>query len=112
MKQSVAERYRYELKEKAADGFKVHALDGYNTGTLPYGYTADRIPHPVPSKAAQGRTKTRLIPDPVTGPVVAQIYQWRTEDRLGIPTIARRLNTDPILYPPPGRAGPGAGKSP
>jgi site-specific DNA recombinase len=105
MKQAVAEWYRYEVKEKSADGFKVHSLDGYNVGPVPYGYAPDRIPHPVPSKAAQGRTKTRLIPDPVTAPVVAQIFEWRVLDRLGMNTIARRLNTDPAAYPPPGKAG-------
>jgi site-specific DNA recombinase len=105
MKQAVAEWYRYEVKEKAADGFKVHSLDGYNIGPVPYGYAPDRIPHPVPSKAAQGRTKTRLVPDPVTAPVVAQIYQWRVADRLGANTIASRLNADPHRYPPPGRSG-------
>ena len=26
----------------------------------PYGYLAQRVPHPVPMKASQGRTKTRL----------------------------------------------------
>ena len=30
----------------------------------PYGYAADRIPHPNPVKAAQGRTKTRLVTRP------------------------------------------------
>lgn len=46
-------------------------------------------------------TKTRLILDPVTAPVVAQIFNWRVLDRVGINTIARRLNTDPDRYPPP-----------
>src|SRR6185437_9857690 len=99
------EWYRFELKEKASDGFKVHSRDGYNTGPVPYGYAPDRSPHPVPAKAAQGRTKTRLVPDPVTAPVVAQIFQWRVEGRLGMNTIARLLNADPIKYPPAGKAG-------
>jgi DNA invertase Pin-like site-specific DNA recombinase len=105
MKQSVAEWYRYELKEKAAAGFVQHSLAGYNNGRAPYGYLADRSPHPVPSKAAQGCTKTRLILDPVTAPVVEQIFSWRVSGRVGMDTIANRLNTDPVLYPPPGKSG-------
>ncbi|MFI5067230.1 MAG: recombinase family protein [Streptosporangiales bacterium] len=64
VKQGVAEWFRLQIKEKAWKGLREHSLDGWNTGTPPYGYTAERIPHPVPVKAAQGRTKSRLIPDP------------------------------------------------
>jgi site-specific DNA recombinase len=52
-------------------------------------------------KAAQGRTKTRLILDPVRGRVVALIYTWRVEEHLGIPAITARLNADHAQYPPP-----------
>jgi site-specific DNA recombinase len=68
----------------------------------PYGYAADRMPHPVAVKAAQGRTKGRLIPDPARGPVVTQIFRWRTSNKLSVPTITWRLNGDPAAYPPPG----------
>ena len=105
MKQSVAEWYRYEVKEKSAAGFREHTRDGYNVGTVPYRYAADKLPPPVPSKAAQGRTKTRLVPDPQTAPVVEQIYAWRITGGLGAPTIAARLNADPAAYPPPGKSG-------
>lgn len=44
-----------------------HSLDGWNIGPAPYGYLADRIPHPVKAKAAPGRTKSRLISDPQRG---------------------------------------------
>ena len=79
-------------------------MDGWNIGTPPYGYTADRIPHPVPFKAAQGRTKSRLALDPDRAPVIAQMYTWRTVDKLGCPAIAARLNADPASYPPPNPA--------
>src|SRR5205807_6774323 len=59
-----------------------------------------------PAKAAQGRTKTRLIPDPVRGAVVTLIFTWRVVQRLSVPTIAWRLNRDLAAYPPPGD-GPG-----
>ena len=101
VKQGVAEWYRFQIKEKAWKGLREHALDGWNIGPAPYGYHADRIPHPVPVKAAQGRTKTRLVLDPERAPVVAQIFTWRTVDRLGIPEITDRLNADHDTYPPP-----------
>jgi len=105
MKQGVAEWFRIQLKEKTWKGLVEHSLDGWNIGTPPYGYAADRIPHPVPVKASQGRTKTRLALDPVRAPVVAQIFTWRTVDKLGMPTIAARLNADPARYPAPGTRG-------
>ena len=105
MKQGVAEWFRLQLKEKTWKGLVEHSLDGWNIGTAPYGYLADRIPHPVPVKASQGRTKTRLTLDPARAPVVAQIFTWRTVDKLGMPTIAARLNADPARYPAPGSRG-------
>ena len=105
MKQGVAEWFRLQLKEKTWKGLVEHSLDGWNIGTAPYGYLADRIPHPVPVKASQGRTKTRLALDPARAPVVAQIFTWRVVDKLGMPTIAARLNADPARYPAPGSHG-------
>ena len=102
MKQGVAEWFRIQLKEKTWKGLVEHSLDGWNIGTAPYGYRADRIPHPVPVKASQGRTKTRLALDPARAPVVEQIFTWRIVDKLGMPTIAARLNADPARYPAPG----------
>jgi len=101
VKQGVAEWFRLQIKEKAWKGLREHSLDGWNIGTPPYGYLAERVPHPVPVKAAQGRTKSRLILDPDRAPVVARIFTWRATDRLGITTITARLNADPAAYPPP-----------
>jgi Resolvase, N terminal domain len=56
VKQGVAEWFRLQLKEKIWKGLIEHSLDGWNIGSPPYGYAAERIPHPVPFKAAQGRT--------------------------------------------------------
>jgi site-specific DNA recombinase len=64
VKQGVAEWFRLQLKDKVWKGLSEHSLDGWNIGTPPYGYLPDRVPHPVPVKASQGRTKTRLILDP------------------------------------------------
>ena len=105
VKQGVAEWFRRQIKEKSWKGLKEHSLAGWNIGSPPYGYATDRIPHPVPFKAAQGRTKTRLMLDPERAPVVAAIYAWRTEDKLGLDTIAARLNADPAACPPPTPGG-------
>jgi site-specific DNA recombinase len=90
-----------QIKKKAWEGLRQHTLSGWNIGPVPYGYTAERVTHPVPLKAAQGRTKTRLLLDPLRGPVVAAIYTWRVDGHLGIPTITQRLNADHVTYPPP-----------
>ena len=106
MKQGVAEWFRLQIKEKAWKGLKEHSLAGWNIGPVPYGYLADKVPHPVPAKRAEGRTKTRLIEDPQRGPAVTQIYAWRAAGKLGVPTITARLNADHAAYAPPdGTAG-------
>src|ERR1035441_967938 len=105
VKQGVAEWFRLQIKKKAREGLRQHTIDGWNIGTPPYGYAADRVRHPSPLKASQGRTKTRLIPDPQRAPVVAQIFTWRVQEKIGMNTIAARLNADPAAYPPPGDSG-------
>ena len=101
VKQGVAEWYRFQLREKVWAGLREHSLAGWNLGKVPTGYLAEKHPHPNPIKATEGRTKTRLIPDPVFAPVVTQIYQWRVVDHLGKPTIRRRLAEAPHRYPTP-----------
>jgi site-specific DNA recombinase len=106
VKQGVAEWYRIQLKEKVWKGLVEHSVDGWNIGTPPHGYRAERHPHPNPLKASQGRTKTRLAINPATAPAIRAIYTWRTQDKVGVPTICARLNADPGTYPPPpGAAG-------
>ena len=101
VKQGVAEWYRLQVRQKAWQGLREHALAGWNIGKPPYGYAAQRFPHPVPMKAAQGATKTRLVLDPVRAPVVAQIFTWRAIEKDGIGVITNRLNADHDAYPPP-----------
>ena len=50
-----------------------------------------------------------IIADPQRAPVVAQIFTWRTVDRLGVTTITNRLNADPGRYPSPKPGGWTAG---
>lgn len=79
----MAEWYRLQLKEKCWEGMREHSMSGYNTGPAPYGYQAERIPHPVQAKRSMGATKSRLALDPVRAPVVRQIYDWRLTEKLG-----------------------------
>jgi site-specific DNA recombinase len=107
VKQGVAEWYVLETLEKAWDGFCEHTRQGWNVGVPPYGYVAEKIPHPVPARRAEGKTKTRLVPDPARAPVVHQIYTWRVTEDLGYAAIAERLNADPDRYPVPRSLDPG-----
>ena len=105
VKQGVAEWYRLQLREKIWKGLIEHSADGWNIGTVPYGYAAEKVTHPSPIKAAHGLTKTRLVPDPLRGPVVTLIFTWRTVHKLAVPTISARLNADPAAYPSPDGTG-------
>ena len=89
------------MLEKAWGRFEQHTEQGFNIGVPPYGYRAERIPHPVPARRAEGKTKTRLTPDALRAPVVAKIYQWRVTLAMGYEVIAEQLNTDLALNPPP-----------
>jgi len=77
VRQGVADYYRLQMLGKCWNGLIQHALDRWNIGTPPYGYAAQRHPHPAGIKAAQHRTRTRLVPDLATGPVVTLIFDWR-----------------------------------
>ncbi|MGH3192417.1 MAG: recombinase family protein [Streptosporangiaceae bacterium] len=57
-----------------------------------------------PPQPDQGQPGTDQDPPrhrPVRGPVVLQIFTWRTAGKLAVPTITARLNADPAAYPPP-----------
>jgi DNA invertase Pin-like site-specific DNA recombinase len=106
VKQGVAEWYVTDMLERSWDGFKVHTGQGWNVGMPPYGYAADKVDHPVPARRAEGKTKTRLVPDPQRAPVIAYIFKIRTNERLGYDAIAARLNTDPARFPVPEPTSP------
>lgn len=98
--QAIAEWYVLQMLEQSRDGFCEHTEQGWNIGRPPYGYLADKCPHPVPARRAEGKRKTRLIPDPSKGPTVTTVFQMRALQRLGYDEIADRLNTDLISNPP------------
>jgi site-specific DNA recombinase len=101
IKQAISEWYVLNMLELSWGGTKAHTNQGFNIGKPPYGYLAVKTRHPVKNKAEQGKTKHRLVPDPVRGPVVTQIFILRTLDRIGYQAIADRLNREPDRYPPP-----------
>ncbi|MGW7007307.1 recombinase family protein [Streptomyces sp. NPDC054933] len=101
VKQAVSEWYVLQMLELAWDGFIEHTHQGWNIGKPPYGYLADKVPHPVPARREQGASKHRLVPDPVRGPVVTEIFRMRVLERLSCARIAQRLNLDLATYPPP-----------
>ncbi|RMI33572.1 recombinase family protein [Nocardia stercoris] len=99
--QSVAEYEVLNTLEQSWGGLCTHVREGWNIGKPPYGYKAKAYRHPNPTKAAKGQTKSRLEPDGACGETVTQIALWRYHEGLGYDTIADRLNTDPMKYPPP-----------
>jgi site-specific DNA recombinase len=101
VKQAVAEWYVLQMLELSWDAFCEHTEQGWNVGKPCYGYRAKKIPHPVAARRAEGRSKTRLVPDPVEGPTVTQIFLLRAAHRLGYDAIADKLNLEPATYPPP-----------
>jgi site-specific DNA recombinase len=109
VKQAISEWYVVNMLELSWDGAREHTRQGWNIGKPPYGYLAERHPHPVKAKREDGKVKTRLVPDPIRGPVVTQIFLWRALERLGAQDIADRLNLDLDRYPPP-QPIPGKGR--
>ncbi|KPI04493.1 Recombinase [Actinobacteria bacterium OK074] len=101
VKQAVSEWYVLQMLELSWDGFIQHIEQGWNIGKPPYGYVAERVPHPVPAKREQGLTKHRLRPDPACAHVVTEIFRMRVLFRFSYARIAAELNKDLLTYPPP-----------
>ncbi len=105
--QSVAEYEVLNTLEQSWAGLCTHVREGWNIGKPCHGYRAKVFKHPNPTKAAKGRTKSRLEPDDAKGETVTQIALWRYYEKLGAGAIADRLNTDLTRYPPPEPSIPG-----
>jgi hypothetical protein len=70
---------------------------GFNTGTVPYGYRAQRIR--VAPAGRRPRWRTRLVIEPVEAATVKMIFTWRGEDGLSVTAIRQRLVA--ARYPAP-----------
>lgn len=108
VKQAVSEWYVLQMLELSREGTIEHTRQGWNIGKPPYGYLAEAVPHPVAARRAEGRTKHRLAPHPVQGPVVTQIFELRVAGRHGYDQIAERLNLDLAAHPAPEPTRPDA----
>ncbi|KAA9163330.1 recombinase family protein [Amycolatopsis acidicola] len=103
--QSIAEYEVLNTLEQSWGGLCTHVREGYNIGKPPYGYKAKVLPHPNPTKAEKGHTKSRLEPDGLRAETVTQAANWRYHEGLGYDTIVDRLNADLKRYPPPQPTG-------
>ena len=89
LKNIVNDYYAKDISRKACSSLAAKRQKGDYIGSYaPYGYQKDP------------ENKNRLIVDPVTAPVVRQIYLWRAAGD-GYGTITRKLNEQGI--PSPGR---------
>ncbi len=93
LQQAFDEYERAKLSRETKRGMRQNALQGFRCGgRAPYGYQLDRLPHPVPSRANAGDTKTKLTPDPELGPIVAEIFHLWAVKGWGCKAIADHLN--------------------
>jgi hypothetical protein len=93
IQQGIDEFERSRIKRETKRGMRQNTLNGYrNGGRAPYGYKLVREPHPVPSRAHAGETKSRLEADPDQAPVIAEIFHLWTIKGWGCTKIAGHLN--------------------
>lgn len=97
---SKGERTRVQLRVKASMFDLAQRSDRFLGGRPPYGYTlADIGPHPNPGKAAAGQRAHKLVPDPVTAPVVAGIFDMFVREGASLRLVAQRLTAAEIPSP-------------
>ncbi len=101
MKQGVGEWFLRHTLEQSWEGFREHTKQGWNIGKALYGYTLQKVEHPVAAKREEGKTKSRLLVDSERGPTATQIFLWRHDEKLAYKVIAERLNLDLDRYLPP-----------
>lgn len=89
LKNIINDYYAKDISRKSCSALAIKRHHGEYVGSYaPYGYQKDPA------------NKNRLLIDPVTAPVVRQIYEWRAAGA-GFGTITRRLNEQGV--PSPGR---------
>ncbi len=97
---SKGERTRIQLRVKASMFDMAQRSDRFLGGRPPYGYQlADIGPHPNPGKAAAGQRAHKLVPDPVTAPVVPAIFDMFVSEGASLRLIAQRLAAAGIASP-------------
>jgi len=101
MKQGVGEWFLRHTLEQSWEGFREHTKQGWNIGKALYGYTLQKVEHPVAAKREEGKTKSRLLADSERGSTATQIFLWRHDEKLAYKVIAERLNLDLDRYLPP-----------
>lgn len=96
---SKAERARIQRRVRNAMQTMARAGGRYLGGRPPYGYRLVPVSaHPNAEKARVGATLNRLEPDPITAPIVRDIFAQRLTGA-GYSAIARRLNTEGVPSP-------------
>ncbi len=97
---SKGERTRVQLRVRASMFDLAQRSDRFLGGRPPYGYRlADVGPHPNPGKAAAGQRAHKLVPDPVTAPVVTGIFDMFVREGASLRLIAQRLTAADIPSP-------------
>ncbi|WP_434740779.1 recombinase family protein [Micromonospora sp. SH-82] len=115
---SKGERTRVKVRVRTAMTSQAKIEGWFLGGRPPYGYRfADAGPHPNPGKAADGRRRHKLEPDPTTAPLVGRIFAMYLANN-GYFAIAEALTRDGIPSPSaadparnPHRTGEGWAKS-
>ncbi|WP_078966924.1 recombinase family protein [Streptomyces sp. WM6378] len=96
---SKGERNRIKIRVRTATASQAQLEGRYLGGRPPYGYTLeDAGPHPNPAKAADGKRLQRLVPDPVSAPIVQRIFSEYLRGK-GYLAIAIGLTLDSIPCP-------------
>ncbi len=96
---SKGERNRIKLRVRTAMADLTEREGRYLGGRPPYGYRLiDVGPHPNPEKASMGMKLRRLDVDPVTGPVVARIFDMYLSGS-GYRAIAQTLTDEGVPSP-------------
>lgn len=102
---SKGERNRIKIRVRTAMADMAEREGRFLGGRPPYGYwLVEAGPHPNPEKAALGIRQRRLAVDPVTGPVVAQIFDMYLSGS-GYRAIAQALTDRGV--PSPAQHDPG-----
>ncbi|MEJ7787524.1 MAG: recombinase family protein, partial [Solirubrobacteraceae bacterium] len=93
LQQAFDEYERAKLSRETKRGMQQNAKQGFRCGGRPpYGYQLDRSAHPVAARAKVGETKSRLAPNPVQAPVIAEIFHLWADKGWGCKAIADHLN--------------------